>query len=70
MTDLYLDDIFIGTVEKPKDFVNNIKAERRNGKLPSTLNINYNENFNEIYIELSKGRARRPVIVVEDGNQN
>lgn len=66
MTDVYIDEVFIGTVEKPKEFIKMIKEERRLQKVPGTLNILYNERLNEVYIEVSKGRARRPIIVVEN----
>ena len=67
MVDVYMDDIYVGTVEKPKEFIKIIREERRIGKLPFHLNISYDKNFNEIFIDLSKGRARRPLIVVENG---
>src|SRR3989338_5552642 len=67
MVDVYMDDIYVGTVEKPKEFIKLIREERRTGKLPFHLNISYDKNFNEIFIDLSKGRARRPLIVVENG---
>ena len=67
MTDIYLDEKYIGKADNAKDFVKNIREERRKGKLPSGLNISYNKTFNEIYIEISRGRARRPLIVVENG---
>lgn len=66
MTDVYLDDIYIGNVEKPKDFIKQIKEERRQQKIPSILNIQYNEKLDEIYVDASKGRTRRPLIVVEN----
>ena len=67
MVDVYLDEKFVGTVEKPQEFIKNFKEERRTGKMPNFINIGYNENFSEVYIETSKGRARRPLIVVENG---
>ncbi len=66
MTDVYIDEVFIGTVEKPREFIKIIREERRLQKVPSTLNILYNEKLNEVYIEFSKGRARRPLIIVEN----
>ena len=57
MTDVYIDEVFIGTVEKPREFIKIIREERRLQKVPSTLNILYNEKLNEVYIEFSKGRA-------------
>ena len=67
MVDVYLDYKFIGKVDNYKDFLTKIKENRRQGKLPNALNFYYDEKFNEIYIEASKGRARRPLIVVDDG---
>ncbi len=67
MTDVFLDEKLIGTIENPKEFVNTIKKERRLGKLPKTLNLLYDDKQDEIIIEISKGRARRPVIIVENG---
>ena len=67
MTDVYLDDKFVGTVENTTQFLNSIKEERRKNKLPTALNVFYNESSNEIFVEISKGRARRPLIIVENG---
>ena len=67
MTNVFLDEKFIGTVDNAKDFVISIKKERRFGKLPETLNIFYDRKQDDILVEISKGRARRPVIIVENG---
>lgn len=67
MTDVFLDEKFIGTIENPKEFVTTIKKERRLGKLPKTLNLLYDDLQDEIIIEISKGRARRPLIIIENG---
>jgi len=67
MTDIYLNEKFIGSVDNAKDFTRNIKRDRREGKIPSELNIFYNEEFNEIYVNTGNGRARRPLIVVDNG---
>jgi len=67
MTDVYLNEKFIGSVDNPQEFAKKIKKERRENKIPSELNIFHNEEFNEIYINTGNGRARRPLIVVENG---
>ncbi len=67
MVDVYLDEKFVGMVNNPKDFVKLVKEERRNGKLPKTLNIGYNTEFGEVAINVGKGRARRPLVVVDNG---
>ncbi|MEA3378697.1 MAG: DNA-directed RNA polymerase subunit B [Nanoarchaeota archaeon] len=65
--DVYLDEKFIGDIENPEEFVKIIKKERRDGKIPFCLNLEYDSAFNEIYIHTSTGRARRPLIIVENG---
>ncbi len=67
MVDIYLDEKFVGTVDNPKEFVNAVKLERRNGKIPSCLNIEYDDSYNEVYIHTTTGRARRPLIIVDNG---
>ncbi|MDP3916783.1 MAG: DNA-directed RNA polymerase subunit B [Nanoarchaeota archaeon] len=66
-TDVYLKDVFIGQVDSPLEFLEKVKKERRENNLPSTLNIGYNKELNEITIETSKGRARRPLIIIDNG---
>lgn len=67
MIDVYLDEKFIGRVSNPEEFIKKVKAERRSQKLPSTLNVSYDPEFNEVYLNITSGRARRPLIVVENG---
>lgn len=67
MTDIYLNEKYMGNVKVAKDFVKFVKTERRTGNIPSELNIYYDEDFDEIYLDVTKGRARRPLIVVEGG---
>ncbi len=67
VADVFLNGKFIGQVDNPKEFVEQIKEERRKSELPEELNIFYDERVNEIHMESSKGRLRRPLIVVKDG---
>ncbi len=67
MTDVWINGKFVGYVDDPKRFVETVKENRRNGVLPSNLNIYYDEESDEIKIETSKGRAVRPLIVVKNG---
>lgn len=67
MIDVYIDEKYIGYVENSSDFINKVKEERRSNKLPNSLNIRHDKRLDEIYIELSKGRARRPLIIVKEG---
>ena len=68
MTDVYLDEKFIGKIDNADEFIKNIREERRRGKLPSALNISYNKIFKEVYVEISRERAVRPLIIDENGN--
>ncbi len=65
--DVFLNGKFIGQVDNPKEFIEKIKEERRKAELPSELNVFYDERINEIHMESSRGRLRRPLIVVKDG---
>jgi DNA-directed RNA polymerase subunit B len=67
MVDVYLNEKYIGTVQDAETFVNTVKEKRRTGKIPFGVNIFCDKEFNEIYIESSTGRSRRPLIVVQDG---
>jgi len=67
MVDVYLNEKFVGTVASPKDFVTQFRKERREGKFSADINIRFNEELNEVYIDSTKGRLRRPLIVVENG---
>lgn len=67
MTEVYLNGKFVGTLEGHLDFLSRVIEERRKGKLSPEVNIYYNEKMDEICVESSKGRLRRPVIVVKEG---
>ena len=67
MTDVFLDNKYIGTVQNPKDFVEQLIHERRMGKLNSNINTQYNEEKNKVIIETARGRTTRPLIVVKEG---
>ncbi|MAG15727.1 DNA-directed RNA polymerase subunit B [Candidatus Woesearchaeota archaeon] len=67
MTDVYLGGKFVGTVDEPKQFVDNLKDKRRAGMLSKNVNVYYNDKLDEIHVEAFKGRLRRPLIVVKDG---
>ena len=67
MTDVYLNEKFIGTIANPKDFTKKVVDARRENIIPNVANIFYNEELDEIHIDLSKGRVRRPLIVVKNG---
>ena len=67
MVDVFLNEQFIGSTQNREEFIKSVKERRWENKLPDTLNIRYDENFNEVHIDTTTGRARRPLIRVEQG---
>ena len=64
---VYINGKLIGTTEEPEAFVKEVKARRRSNELTHELNITYYEDNNEIFIFTDPGRARRPLVIVENG---
>ncbi len=67
MTEVFLNNKFIGMVERPTDFVKQFITERRKNLISRNANITYDTLADEVHIDSTKGRARRPIIVVKDG---
>ncbi|MGM0770080.1 MAG: DNA-directed RNA polymerase subunit B, partial [Halobacteriota archaeon] len=64
---VFLDGELIGTHNNPVELVEDIRKQRRNGMLSPQLNVTLYEDIHEVIINSDMGRARRPLIVVEDG---
>jgi len=67
MTDVYLNNVLIGTCARGDSFVNRIREERRKGKISPEFNITFLEKEDRVDINCEKGRARRPLIIVQEG---
>ena len=67
MSDVFIDSKFVGSVKNPEDFTEKFLSERRVGKLSYDVNMYYDKNLDNIYVETSKGRAIRPLIIVKEG---
>ncbi|MBL7147726.1 MAG: DNA-directed RNA polymerase subunit B [Nanoarchaeota archaeon] len=67
MVDVYLNQKFIGTVGSGEKFVQEIRKGRMENKIPSSLNISYDKDFNVVNIDTTRGRVRRPLVVVVNG---
>ena len=67
MSDVFIDSKYIGKVDNGKDFIEKFISERRIGKLPAGANIFYDDELEQVWIEASKGRAIRPLIIVKEG---
>ncbi|HJJ92660.1 MAG TPA: DNA-directed RNA polymerase subunit B, partial [Methanocorpusculum sp.] len=67
MARVFVDGALFGKVNDADGFTRNFRHMRRNGKISSEVNISYKDYRNEIVINTDRGRARRPLIVVENG---
>ena len=67
MVDVFINQRYAGKVENANEFIKKLKEDRRNGKISSVINIGYKQDYDTIEIETSRGRLRRPLIVVENG---
>ncbi|MCK4590063.1 MAG: DNA-directed RNA polymerase subunit B [Nanoarchaeota archaeon] len=67
MSDVYLNNKFVGTVENGQNFAHLVIDERRKNSLPANVNVHYNPLIDIVKIESSRGRARRPLIIVKEG---
>jgi len=67
MAGVYLNGKYIGEHAKPKELLKQIKEMRRKESMPNETNVCYVEGEDNVYILTDKGRARRPVLVVENG---
>ncbi len=65
--DVYFNGNFVGTTDKPDDIIRDMRKKKRYGILPEQLNISHHPEFNEIRMNTDSGRARRPLVVVENG---
>jgi len=66
-TRVFLNGELLGYHDNPEELVSNVKQMRRASTIPIQVNVTYFPNTHEIIINSDAGRARRPVIVVENG---
>lgn len=64
---VYINGELIGSVNDPIDFTKQMREKRRAGEVSDEMNITYYNDTDEIYIFNDPGRARRPLIIVENG---
>jgi len=64
---VFIDGALVGYHPDPKYLVREIRRLRREGKISPQVNIAYHEHRNEVIINTDRGRARRPLVVVENG---
>jgi len=66
-TRVFLNGELLGNHDNPEELVSNVKQMRRAGTIPIQVNVTFHPKTHEIIINSDDGRARRPVIIVENG---
>jgi DNA-directed RNA polymerase subunit B' len=64
---VYVNGSLIGTHPQPEQLADQIREARRVGEISEMVNVSVKERTQEIIINADAGRARRPLLVVEDG---
>ncbi|MBI2575603.1 DNA-directed RNA polymerase subunit B [Candidatus Woesearchaeota archaeon] len=67
MPEVYLNSKFVGHIDEPRLFVEKMREGRRRGSVGTQVNVHFDEQQDIVEIECGKGRARRPLIVVKNG---
>ena len=66
-TSVYLNGRLVGLHENGKALLTELRSRRRGASISSEVNFYYNQKTDELFINADSGRARRPYIVVENG---
>lgn len=67
MVYVFMNGRYVGETNTPDELVDKLRKLRRSGKISEQVNFSYLKHQNIIYINSDSGRARRPLIVVEEG---
>lgn len=65
--DVYFNGRFLMETKNAEEFVESIRKKRRMNLIPSQMNIAYFDVFDEVRINTTHGRVRRPLIIIENG---
>jgi len=64
---VYVNGSLVGTHPDPNQLAEQIREARRRGDVSRMVNVSVKDRTREVIINADSGRARRPLIVVEDG---
>ena len=64
---VYVNGSLVGTHPDPEQLADQIRQARRRGDVSEMVNVSVNERTSEVIVNADAGRARRPLLIVEDG---
>jgi DNA-directed RNA polymerase subunit B' len=64
---VYVNGSLVGTHPDPHALAENIREARRRGEVSEMVNVSVKQRTGEVIVNADAGRARRPLLVVEDG---
>ncbi|MEF8821798.1 MAG: DNA-directed RNA polymerase subunit B, partial [Halovenus sp.] len=64
---VYVNGSLVGTHPQPEQLAEQIRQARRRGDISEMVNVSVNGRTGEVIVNADAGRARRPLLVVEDG---
>ena len=70
LSKVFVNGIWIGSVENPLEMIDSIKLFRRNGLIPIYTSVSFNYENNEIFIYTDAGRLTRPIYYLFDNKHN
>jgi DNA-directed RNA polymerase subunit B' len=64
---VYVNGSLVGTHQDPEALAEQIRESRRHGDISEMVNVSVNDRTDEVIVNADAGRARRPLLVVQDG---
>jgi DNA-directed RNA polymerase subunit B' len=64
---VFVDGALIGLVENPTEMVERLRQMRRKGEVSREINVSYKEYNGDVIIHTDRGRARRPLVILNEG---
>jgi len=65
---VYVNGSLVGTHPDPDQLASQIRQARRRGDISEMVNVSVKQRTGEVIVNADAGRARRPLLVVEDGD--